>query len=62
VPFVELRSAGGSGLGVSVLGLGTMGWGANTDAHEARELLKIFADAVATLSASCQALTPATPT
>jgi aryl-alcohol dehydrogenase-like predicted oxidoreductase len=49
VPFVELRSAGGSGLGVSVLGLGTMGWGANTDAHEARELLKIFADAGGTL-------------
>lgn len=46
---MEVRSAGGSGLGVSVLGLGTMGWGRATDAHEARDLLRVFTDAGGTL-------------
>lgn len=49
---VEERTVGRSGLRVSALGLGTMGWGtpgAVSDHHEARGLLTAFVDAGGTL-------------
>lgn len=51
VAAVEQRTLGRSGLRVSALGLGTMGWGSDgvTDAHEARDLLVPFVEAGGTL-------------
>ncbi|MHB1491047.1 MAG: aldo/keto reductase, partial [Cellulomonas sp.] len=46
---MELRQLGRSGLRVSRLGLGTMTWSRDTDAHEAGEQLKDFVDAGGTL-------------
>jgi aryl-alcohol dehydrogenase-like predicted oxidoreductase len=46
---VEERLVGGSGLRVSRLGLGTLTWGRDTDAHEAAEQLREFVDAGGTL-------------
>jgi aryl-alcohol dehydrogenase-like predicted oxidoreductase len=46
---VEQRLVGRSGLRVSRLGLGTLTWGRDTDAHEAGELLRCFVDAGGTL-------------
>lgn len=46
---MELRQLGRSGLRVSRLGLGTMTWSRDTDAHEAGEQLKDFLDAGGTL-------------
>jgi len=46
---MELRQLGRSGLRVSRLGLGTMTWSRDTDAHEAGEQLKDFIDAGGTL-------------
>lgn len=46
---MDVRRAGASGLAFSALGLGTMGWGQGTDAHEAREILRTFRDAGGTL-------------
>ncbi|MBB5789227.1 aldo/keto reductase [Jiangella mangrovi] len=46
---MEQRRLGGSGLYVSRLALGTMTWGRDTDQHDAREQLKLFADAGGTL-------------
>jgi aryl-alcohol dehydrogenase-like predicted oxidoreductase len=46
---VEQRLVGRSGLRVSRLGLGTLTWGRDTDAHEAGELLRSFVDAGGTL-------------
>lgn len=42
---MRARRVGRSGLEVSVLGLGTMGWGESTDAFEARDMLTQFVDA-----------------
>lgn len=46
---VEQRLVGRSGLRVSRLGLGTLTWGRDTDAHEASDLLRSFVDAGGTL-------------
>ena len=46
---MEQRALGRTGLRVSRLGLGTMTWGRDTDEHEAREQLTVFADAGGTL-------------
>lgn len=46
---MEQRRVGGSGLQVSELGLGTLHWGADTDEHEAAELLEVFLDAGGTV-------------
>ncbi|WP_308663172.1 aldo/keto reductase [uncultured Actinobaculum sp.] len=42
---MELRYVGRSGLTVSALGLGTLTWGRDTDAEEARGQLRAFVDA-----------------
>ncbi|RLV48722.1 aldo/keto reductase [Nocardioides mangrovicus] len=42
---MQQRLLGGTGLAVSRLGLGTMGWGRSTDEHEARDQLTAFCDA-----------------
>ena len=42
---MERRRLGQSGLWVSRLGLGTMTWGQDTDAHEAADILKVYLDA-----------------
>ncbi len=41
---MQHRSVGSTGLQVSRLGLGTMGWGRDTDEHEARDQLIAFAE------------------
>lgn len=46
---MEERLVGRSGLRVSRLGLGTLTWGRDTDAHEASEQLRAFRDAGGTL-------------
>lgn len=46
---MEVRRVGDSGFRVSSLGLGTLTWGRDTDAHEAREQLTTFVDAGGTL-------------
>lgn len=46
---MEERYVGRSGLRVSQLGLGTLTWGRDTDAHEAAEQLRAFRDAGGTL-------------
>ena len=46
---VEERLVGRSGLRVSRLGLGTLTWGRDTDAHEAADLLRSFLEAGGTL-------------
>ena len=46
---MEERYVGRSGLRVSRLGLGTLGWGRDTDEHEARDLLRLFVEAGGTL-------------
>jgi aryl-alcohol dehydrogenase-like predicted oxidoreductase len=46
---VRRRRVGSSGLEVSQIGLGTMTWGAGTDADDAAELLTAFVDAGGTL-------------
>jgi aryl-alcohol dehydrogenase-like predicted oxidoreductase len=46
---VEEHLVGRSGLRVSRLGLGTLTWGRDTDAHEAAEQLRVFRDAGGTL-------------
>src|SRR5690625_6782457 len=46
---MESRRVGGSGLRVSSVGLGTMTWGRDTDAHEAADQLREFLDAGGTL-------------
>jgi aryl-alcohol dehydrogenase-like predicted oxidoreductase len=46
---VEERLVGRSGLRVSRLGLGTLTWGRDTDAHEAGELLRSFVEVGGTL-------------
>jgi aryl-alcohol dehydrogenase-like predicted oxidoreductase len=46
---MQQRSLGRTGLKVSRLGLGTMTWGRDTDAHEARDQLIAFAEAGGTL-------------
>src|SRR5262245_40754000 len=46
---MHVRSVGATGLKVSRLGLGTMTWGRDTDAHEARDQLIAFAEAGGTL-------------
>ncbi|WP_380168153.1 aldo/keto reductase [Jannaschia sp. R86511] len=42
---MEHRPVGSSGLTTSALGLGTLHWGADTDEHEAGEILEVFLDA-----------------
>jgi aryl-alcohol dehydrogenase-like predicted oxidoreductase len=42
---MEIRRAGNSGLSLSRLGLGTMTWGRDTDAHEAADQCRAFIDA-----------------
>ena len=42
---MELRRAGGTGLNLSRLGLGTMTWGRDTDEHEAADQARAFLDA-----------------
>jgi len=42
---MERRAVGTSGLQVSGLALGTLHWGADTDVHEAGEILEVFLDA-----------------
>lgn len=42
---MEHRSVGRSGLQVSSVALGTLHWGADTDVHEAGEILEVFLDA-----------------
>jgi aryl-alcohol dehydrogenase-like predicted oxidoreductase len=42
---MERRRLGQSGLWVSRVGLGTMTWGQDTDAHEAADILKVYLDA-----------------
>lgn len=42
---MELRKAGGTGLALSRLGLGTMTWGRDTDEHEAADQARAFLDA-----------------
>jgi len=46
---MDSRRVGGSGLRVSSVGLGTMTWGRDTDAHEAADQLRVFLDAGGTL-------------
>lgn len=46
---MQWRNVGGSGQLVSVLGLGTMTWGVDTDEEAAREQLRIFVEAGGTL-------------
>lgn len=46
---MEERLLGGTGLRVTALGLGTLTWGRDTDAHEADDLLRTFLDAGGTL-------------
>jgi aryl-alcohol dehydrogenase-like predicted oxidoreductase len=46
---VRRRRVGGSGLEVSQIGLGTMGWGAGTDVDDATAQLTAFVDAGGTL-------------
>ena len=46
---MQQRLLGGTGLSVSRLGLGTMGWGRSTDEHEARDQLAAFCEAGGTL-------------
>ena len=46
---MEQRRVGSSGLMVSELGLGTLHWGADTDEHEAAEMLEVFLDAGGTV-------------
>jgi aryl-alcohol dehydrogenase-like predicted oxidoreductase len=46
---MQQRSLGRTGLKVSRLGLGTMTWGRDTDAHEARDQMIAFAEAGGTL-------------
>ena len=46
---MEERLVGSSGLRVSRLGLGTLTWGRDTDAHEAGDLLRAFVEAGGTL-------------
>lgn len=46
---MEQRLVGRSGLSVSRLGLGTFGWGRDTDQETAAEQLKLFADSGGTL-------------
>lgn len=46
---MEQRHVGRSGLTVSRVGLGTMTWGADTDASEASDILSAFCDAGGTL-------------
>src|SRR4051794_20883995 len=46
---METRPVGSSGLRVSRLGLGTMTWGRDTPAEEARSLLEMFREAGGTL-------------
>ncbi len=46
---MQQRMLGRTGLRVSRLGLGTMTWGRDTDEHEAREQLSLFAEAGGTL-------------
>jgi aryl-alcohol dehydrogenase-like predicted oxidoreductase len=42
---MEIRRAGNSGLSLSRLGLGTMTWGRDTDAHEAADQCRAYIDA-----------------
>ncbi|WP_336921193.1 aldo/keto reductase [Aquipuribacter sp. SD81] len=42
---MEQRAVGSSGLVVSALSVGTLHWGADTDEHEARDLLEVYLDA-----------------
>ena len=42
---MELRRAGGTGLNLSRLGLGTMTWGRDTDEHEAADQARAYLDA-----------------
>ncbi|CAB4343208.1 MAG: aldo/keto reductase [Actinobacteria bacterium] len=42
---MEERALGASGLFVSSIALGTMGWGRDTDIHEAREQFEVYYDA-----------------
>ncbi len=44
---MKRRYLGTTGLKVSRLGLGTLTWGTDTDAHEAQAQLRAFADAAA---------------
>ena len=46
---MDERLLGTTGLRVSTLGLGTLTWGRDTDAHEAADLLRTFVDAGGTL-------------
>lgn len=46
---MQIRAVGQSGLRVSRVGLGTMTWGRDTDEHEARDQMKLFAEAGGTL-------------
>jgi len=46
---MDERPLGGTGLRVSALGLGTLTWGRDTDAHEAAALLQAFVEAGGTL-------------
>ena len=46
---MEARQVGSSGLRVSRLGLGTMTWGRDTTAEQARGLLEMFCEAGGTL-------------
>ena len=42
---MELRRAGGTGLDISRLGLGTMTWGRDTDEHEAADQCRAYIEA-----------------
>lgn len=44
-PAMEMRRAGTSGLLLSSIGLGTLTWGRDTDAHEAADQCRAFIDA-----------------
>ena len=46
---MQYRRVGGSGLSVSQLGLGTMGFGSSVDELDAEEQLRVFLDAGGTL-------------
>ena len=54
---MQHRSVGSTGLQVSRLGLGTMGWGRDTDEHEARDQLIAFAEAGGTFVDTAAAYT-----